>query len=159
MQEVLIKNAALSALASDLASILQQLPEERRALHETLGEAVLRLVRTNLGGSGKAQSWQASHVGTGGGYAAVRPKAGAYTQDKGHYAVGYVTNAIENGHRQSPGRYVPALGRKLVQGRAAGKGFYAAARGEAEQLAYREAERFARTLTERLKGAGNAVTP
>ena len=45
--------------------------------------------------SGTVAGWQESYVGTKGGYAAVRPKAQTFHEG---YAVGYITNAIENGH-------------------------------------------------------------
>ena len=90
----------------------------------------------------------------GGGYAAVRPKKKTFTRDGGSgkpYAVGYVTNSIENGHKQEKGRYVPALGKKLVADRVAGKGAYLAARQRAEEIAYQAAERFAKKIQAKLQ--------
>ena len=93
-------------------------------------------------------------MGSGGGYAAVRPKKETFTRDGGSgepYAVGYVTNSIENGHKQEKGRYVPALGKKLVADRVAGKGAYLAARQRAEEIAYQAAERFAKKIQAKLQ--------
>ena len=101
-----------------------------------------------------SSEWQEAVVGSGGGYAAVRAKKKTFTRDGGSgepYAVGYVTNSIENGHKQAKGRYVPALGKKLVADRVAGKGAYLAARQRAEEIAYQAAERFARKIQAKLQ--------
>lgn len=59
-------------------------------------------MRGKIGGTGKVQSWQQKYMGSGGGYTAVRPAANTY--DRSGNAVGYVTNAIEGGHRVRTGR-------------------------------------------------------
>ena len=74
-----------------------------------------------------------------------------YPEWKKRYAVGYVTNAIESGHKQEKGRYVPALGKKLTADRVAGKGVYAGARQRAERIAYQAAERFVKKIQQKLK--------
>ena len=61
------------------------------------------------------------------------------------------TNAIESGHKQEKGRYVPALGKKLTADRVAGKGVYAGARQRAERIAYQAAERFVKKIQQKLK--------
>ena len=67
-------------------------------------------------------------MGSGGGYVAVRAKAKTYqtTKNGKRYAVGYVTNSVEGGHRtggQRPGpkadgyRYRPRYKKAAVPGR------------------------------------------
>ena len=118
-----------------------------------MGRSVLAEVKRGLG-NGEAAGWQEAVVGSGGGYAAVRAKKETFARDGGSgepYAVGYVTKSIENGHKQEKGRYVPALGKKLVADRVAGKGAYLAARQRAEEIAYQAAERFAKKIQAKLQ--------
>ena len=154
MQDATLGGGKLKQLAADFEGLLRELPEERRAMYEEIGEALLGRVRSNIGGSGRVAGWQGAFVGSRGGYVAIRPKAKTYDGSGGkrRYAVGYVTNAIENGHRQQKGRYIPALGRRAVQERVTGKGFYAETRRESEEIAYEAAERFVQRLKERLEG-------
>lgn len=81
------------------------LKRARRDALDQAGQKSLSAVRGRIGGRGKVQGWQENHLGSGWGYAAARPRAGQYVSARqgGRYAVGYVTNAIENGHfaRQS----------------------------------------------------------
>ena len=91
----------LEILARQLESSCETLQEVRRAALDKAGGKLLRAVRSRIGGTGKVQSWQEKHLGSGGGYAAVRPAAKTY--DRAGNAVGYVTNAIEGGHRVRTG--------------------------------------------------------
>lgn len=112
----------LEIIARKLESSCEQLRQIRRQALDEAGDKLLGAVRGKIGGTGKVQSWQQKHLGSGGGYVAVRPAAKTY--DRSGNAVGYVTNAIEGGHKQSPGRYVPALGKKLTAQRVPGKWMY-----------------------------------
>ena len=95
--------------ARDLERLIKKLEAApdilRDARRRAMEEATLKLkqeVDTAIGGEGKVQGWQEKYVGSKGGYAAVRPKAKTFTKVNGRgkkYAVGYVTNAIEHGHR------------------------------------------------------------
>lgn len=93
----------LETIARQLEGSVPRLREVRRRCLEEAGEEALAAVQGKIGGSGKVQDWQTVYLGSRGGYAAVRARAGTYT-DTGRtlYAVGYVTNAIENGHRVRP---------------------------------------------------------
>ena len=108
------------------------------------GRAMLRTVRDRIGGDGKVQQWQELYQGSGGGYAAVRPKADTF--DGYGHAVGAVTNALESGHVQEPGRYVPTLGRKLVRDRVSGKYMYLDSSGDVRQAAQEAAARIERDM-------------
>lgn len=95
-----VKFNGLDYLQEDLKRLAEELPEMRREAHERLSKQMLAEVRKDLSqrageSTGTVAGWQEAYVGTKGGYAAVRPKAN--TNHKG-YAVGYITNAIENGH-------------------------------------------------------------
>lgn len=151
MQTTFLEKADLERLAADFNVLLHDYPEWRREMYEEMAQAVLEDVQSGFG-NGDVAGWQDKAVGSGGGYAAVRPKKETFTQNgKKRYAVGYVTNAIENGHKQEKGRYVPALEKKLTADRVAGKGVYAGARQRTEQIAYQAAERFVKKIQQKLK--------
>ena len=151
MQTTFLDKADLERLAADFNALLHDYPEWRREMYEEMAQAVLEEVQSGFG-NGEVAGWQDAAVGSGGGYSAVRPKKNTFTQTgKKRYAVGYVTNAIESGHKQEKGRYVPALGKKLTADRVAGKGVYAGARQRAERIAYQAAERFVKKIQQKLK--------
>lgn len=130
--------SALTAFADALERAGKKFPEMRRELHEELAEAALDEVQDIMGG-GKVASWQESHVGSGGGYAAVRPKAKTF--HKG-YAVGYITNAIEHGHAiRRPSGYGKNYRARIKKGYVLGKGFYRMARTKAEQITIEAAQK------------------
>ena len=95
-----VKISGLERLREGLEGLSASLPEMRREIHEELAGQMLAEVQDVLAqkageSSGTVAGWQESYVGTKGGYAAVRPKAQTFHEG---YAVGYITNAIENGH-------------------------------------------------------------
>jgi len=143
MQEIELRGVSgLRSLCVKYDEILRRLPRARGEMYEEIGRAVKAEVRERIGGTGKVQSWQERYVGSKGGYAAVRPKKDTYQSTKKgtRYAVGYVTNAIENGRRTAGG------------GRVEGKRFYAGASSRAEAIAARSAERFLSELKRWLEG-------
>lgn len=85
------------------------------------------------------------------GYAAVRAKA--KTELRG-YAAGYVTNALEGGHVQTPDRYVPAMGKKLKANRVKGKYMYRKTAAELPQIAERGAQEIEKKTMAYLEGKG-----
>lgn len=93
-----MQSVSITQLDAYFAKLLKTIPDHRRAMFEELADEMLADVQRRIGGAGKVQSWQALYVGSGGGWAAARAKADTYTDESGRYAVGYVTNAIENGH-------------------------------------------------------------
>ena len=106
MQTVRMDRGDLERLAADFNDLLREYPEWRREMYEEMGRAILAEVQRGLG-NGEAAGWQQAVVGSGGGYAAVRPKKKTFTRDGGNrkpYAVGYVTNSIENGPKHEKGR-------------------------------------------------------
>lgn len=149
MQNVNLDRGAVARLGVEFEALLRELPEERRKMYERVGAAVLARVRGRIGGSGKVQGWQDAFVGSGGGYVAVRAVAKVFENG---YAVGQITNAVENGHRQEKGRYVPGLGKRLVRNSIPGKRAYAQTTREAEEIAYGAMETFVRQMEQKLEG-------
>ena len=86
-------------------------------------------------------------MGSKGGYAAVRPKRDVFTEPTpgGHtYAVGYVTNAINSGHRY-PGQGVRKTAKAgktdtFTYGRVEGRYFYEYAQPSVEAIARETAQ-------------------
>ena len=134
----------LEILARQLESSCETLQEVRRAALDKAGGKLLRAVRSRIGGTGKVQSWQEKHLGSGGGYTAVRPAAKTY--DRAGDAVGYVTNAIEGGHRVRTGS---GPSRARMQ-RVPGKWMY---RGtDSTQIAAEARDEIAREMIKSLEG-------
>lgn len=125
MQEIEIHG--LEEIDRIMQEIIEEAPDRMREFHEAVGKAALEEVRAALGSSKKVSGWQQMHVGSGGGYAAVRPDSGMTEENSEgiSYAHGHITNALENGHRtRSPSgrnaRYYP----RLKMARVPGKFFY-----------------------------------
>lgn len=96
-----VDTTGLDRLAESWDALVQRFPRQKRAALAALGTELLQQVRSEIGGTGKVAGWQAPHMGSGGGYVAVRAKADTYQTTKSgkRYAVGYVTNAFEGGHK------------------------------------------------------------
>ncbi len=144
------------------AEVLEGAPavvkDAKRQAFEAAAPKLLSEVRRQIGGAGKVQSWQDMQVGSRGGYAAVRPRAGAYTDPTRtgkRYAVGYVTNAIESGHRfpTPTGKnrdYRPRMRSGAMK--VPGKQFYAKAEARADAIAQQAVEQVAEALAAHLEG-------
>ena len=87
-----------------VVNTLEQMPDViRQARTEALeaeGNKLLGIVQAGIGGTGRVAGVQEVYMGSGRGYVAVRAKA--KTKLDG-YAAGYVTNALEHGHRMAGG--------------------------------------------------------
>ena len=158
MLEVRIDHSDLGRLVEKLERSPQVLQKAKRQAMEAAALKLLSAVRTEIGGNGKVQRWQDAHVGSKGGYAAVRPKAKIYIETKGKqsgfragqkkYAVGYVTDAVNSGHRTPRNK----LGYRTSAGVIAGKEFYQRAQAQAETVARDAAQQITQTLTDHLGG-------
>lgn len=159
MQDIQIDASELDRLAERLAQSPELLREAKRQAFEAAAPRLLALVQTQIGGSGRVKSWQEKFVGSMGGYAAVRPRARTWieTRQAKRYAVGYVTNAINSGHRKR--------GRGLYQDKrlkryktisqedwVAGKHFYETAQELAAPVAQEAVEKIVAALIEHLEG-------
>ena len=97
---VTVDTSGLDRLMESWDALVRQFPEKAgppgAGRHQTApgGADGHRQHRQGVGLAGP-------HMGSGGGYVAVRPKAETYQTTKSgkRYAVGYITNAIESGHR------------------------------------------------------------
>lgn len=145
MREVHIDHSELSRLVEKWAQMPQVMKDAKRQAMETAATKLKATVDREIGGTGKVRSWQEGYVGTKGGYAKARPKAETWaekTKKKGnYYAVGYVTNAINNGHL-SPRARKPIAGKK----------FYQRAQAQAEQVVQETGEQIVQALVEHLEG-------
>jgi hypothetical protein len=153
-----MQSISITALEARWKELIQEIPELKRATFEDLGPDLLSEVRRQIGGSGKVQSWQEARVGSRGGYAAVRPKAKTYyaSREGGkQYAVGYITNAINSGHKQVPGRFVPTgenEGFRTKKEWVPSRHFYEDAATNAEALIHRAVESLERRMKEAVEG-------
>lgn len=162
MQEVHIDHSELTRLAKKLEQSPEILKEAKRQAHTAAAPKLLAAVHSEIGGSGRVRDWQGAYVGSGGGYAAARPKAETYAESHGRqtfeerkekphptYAVGYITNAINNGRRAPRDKFGYRATAGIV---VAGKQFYQRAQARAEQVAQETAEQIVRALTDHLEG-------
>lgn len=159
MQEIQIDTAELDRLAERLAQSPELLRQAKRQAFEAAAPRLLELVQTQIGGSGRVKSWQEKFVGSMGGYAAVRPRARTWieTRQAKRYAVGYITNAINSGHRKrGRGTYqdkrLKSYKTISQEDWVAGKHFYETAQELAEPVAQAAAEEIAAALMEHLEG-------
>ena len=152
----------LEQLDKDLAKVLRESKASRRELHEQIAEAAKKAVDGQIaeatkkaadgqtGGGlndehGKIRRWQVKHVGTGGGYAAVRPVGGITGRD----SPGAITNYLENGHKIRPaGKTKSRLNVAYVDGRH----FYQESQSTVEAEAIKLAEAFAERLADMIEG-------
>lgn len=107
----------LERMDQELAQAMGQTPEIKREALAELGRQLLAGVKARIGGTGKVQRWQHVHLGSGGGYVAIH--AAENTKDEYGRAVGYITNAIESGHKIRPPsgrakRYTPRIHKAKV---------------------------------------------
>lgn len=153
-----MQSISITALEARWKDLIEEIPALKRATFEELAPDLLSEVRRQIGGSGKVQGWQEAAVGSRGGYAAVRPRAKTYyaAREGGkQYAVGYITNAINSGHKQTAGAFVPGgknKGFRLKKEWVPSRHFYEDAATNAEALIRRAVE----ALEKRLKEAVEA---
>lgn len=150
-------NTNLDDITKDLDAILKELPEERRKLHHELAEMIKKEVDTQIvaagvnDSQGNIRKWQESHVGSRGGYAAVR----ASDKSTGDNSPGAITNYLTSGHKIRPAsgkakRYKPKIKKAYVDGRH----FYQAAQKSVDAKAIQIVSKFADELAARLEGGG-----
>ena len=135
MQSVEI--SGLKEIQKKLEGYPEAMKKARSEFFEEAGREMLSTVRRRIGGQGYVANVQDRHVGSGRGY-----------------ADGYVTNALEGGHVQTPGRYVPAMGKKLKANRVKGKYMYRKTAAELPQIAERGAQEIEKKAMAYLEGKG-----
>lgn len=150
-----LEKSDLEKFSDDLNDILDKIPDARRELHEKIAVMAKQEVNTQINVSGihdsggRIKEWQEPHVGSGGGYAAVR----ASGSSSGDNSPGAITNYLENGHkiRRPSGqakRYRPKIKLPYVDG----KHFYQNSKAALESKVIDLAENYADDL---LKGLEN----
>lgn len=139
----------------ELKALLEEVPERRKELHSRIADEIKSEVDKQINdsglndSSGRVKEWQTSHVGSGGGYAAVR----ATDKSIGDNSPGAITNYLENGHAiRSPSgnnkRYRPRIRKAYIDG----YHFYKSAKNNVEARAIAIAEEYAKEIAERLEG-------
>lgn len=157
MQEFHIDSADLKKLRKKLEQAPEVLCRARRQAMVSAAAQFKALMDAAIGGTGRVKNWQQPYVGSGGGYAAVRPRAKTYAEAKGRqtfeesrrtphptYAVGYITNAINSGHRTPIRRFGQDKRLKgyrvSADGWVDGKDFYEAVQAPAEAVGKKAAD-------------------
>jgi len=145
-----IDYSGLDKLDMRFAKVLDELPDMRRDMHSAVALGLQQAVRINIAASGvndsggKVGGWQERHVGSGGGYAAVRPIPGGQRGNN----PGAITNYLESGHKTRASK--AARRGRPRQANARAYGFYARTRAQAQDIALGAANRFADEAAERL---------
>jgi len=140
----------LDEFTKNIDSLLKDKKEIHRKFHERAGNALERLVRSNIVASGvndshgHVRAWQIKHIGSGGGYAAVRPIASGTGAD----SPGAITNYLENGHQFRKRLKAKKGSQKVLAARAFG--FYEASRGNAGKILNAEVEALKKEIVEKL---------
>lgn len=151
MIEVHVDPSEITRLVERLEQAPQVLAKAKRQAFTEAAPKLKAAVDAEIGGSGRVRSWQEKYVGSGGGYAAVRPRAKTFAEDrKGQptkYAVGYVTRAINNGRLSRRDEF--GFGHSKAVG---GKLFYQRAQEQAETVAQEAAGEIVQALAAHLEG-------
>ena len=155
---IFVDASDLTRLDAKLADAIDRSKEIRREMLTDVGEQLLAQVRQKIGGTGKVQRWQHTHLGTGGGYVAVRAKAKTYqvTKSGKRYAVGYITIAIEGGHKHGGRRGSSKKGyryrARYKTAAVPGKWFYQAVRQDVANMSQAEVDDLMQTILNGLEG-------
>ena len=139
-----VDTSGLDRLVESWDRLLKQFPDgKRKAL-----EQMWRYLLLDVAG------WQAPHMGTKGGYVAVRAKADTYQTTKSgkRYAVGYVTNAIEGGHRHGGPRGGKGYRPRYRKAAVPGKWFYQAVRQDVDEMGQEEVDALMELIVRGLEG-------
>lgn len=161
-ENVSINLSGLEGLTKDLDDLLKKMPEKRRALHEELAQLAKTEIDAQITASGindnggKIRSWQEPHVGSGGGYAAVRAtdKGDSGHPSTGDNSPGAITNYHESGYktRKPSGNAKRPQPGKSKMAYVDGRHFYQKARTSMESKAIDVGNRFADDLAKELGG-------
>ena len=158
MAETEVRTDGIDQLLRSWDALLKAFPAMKAELLDKMGQQMLSDVQQEIGGRGNVAGWQARHVGSKLGYVAVRPKANTYKTTPGgkQYAVGYVTNAIENGHRHRRPSAVKKQGYyykpRIKVAAVPGKHFYAGTRSKLQAEGSATVRQLATVVAARLEG-------
>lgn len=148
----------LDQLLASWDALQREFPAMKRDLLEDLGKQMLSGVQSKIPGTGTVRGWQERYIGSRNGYAAVRPKAKTYKTTSGgkQYAVGYVTNAIEGGHKHRRPSQTPRDGyryrSRIKVPSVPGLHFYASVRSQLSGMGAEQLRALAAEVAARLEG-------
>ena len=149
-----VDTSGLDKLLESWDSLLRQFPDAKRRILARIGPEMLERIRREIGGTGKVAGWQSLHYGSGGGYAAVRPRRDTWQTTKSgrRYAVGYITNAIEGGHRHGNPRGGAGYRPRVHVAAVPGRWFYDAVRQELPDMAEADVRALTELIVDGLEG-------
>lgn len=139
-------------------ALQREFPAMKRDLLEDLGKQMLSGVQSKIPGTGTVRGWQERYIGSKNGYVAVRPKSKTYKTTAGgkKYAVGYVTNAVEGGHKHRRPSQTPREGYKyrarINVPAVPGLHFYASVRSQLSGMGAEQLRTLAAEVAARLEG-------
>lgn len=139
-------------------ALQKEFPAMKRDLLEDLGKQMLSGVQSKIPGTGTVRGWQERYIGSKNGYVAVRPKSKTYKTTAGgkKYAVGYVTNAVEGGHKHRRPSQTPREGYKyrarINVPAVPGLHFYASVRSQLSGMGAEQLQALAAEVAARLEG-------
>lgn len=153
--------SGINAFDRTLEEILNEFPEERRALHEDFSLLLKSEVDAAVSSSGINDShgtvrrWQVKYIGSKGGYAAIRAMGSNEGALTGPNGPGAITNYLEGGHNirtpESSKGYRPRIRVAYVNG----YHFYQSAGTGIEAKAISMAESFAGKLESKIEGGAS----
>lgn len=151
-----IEVKGIEELKNRLDSIMRESHDMRESIHTRVAVEMKKIVagnvRHNLPNHDMhmtVQGWQTPHVGSGGGYAAVR----ATDVTSGRNSPGAITNYLENGHNVRVALTVKARNRsKSKKMRVVGYGFYADSKTQAKRLAIEASDELTRWVKGKIEG-------
>lgn len=138
----------LHGLAAEFRAVRAQLLDQagnqlEQALDRSITASGLRDIH------GKVRSWQEQYKGSGGGYVALRPRAG----ETGTNSPGAITNYLESGHKvRFPSGRAKRYRPEVHMARARAFKFYADTQPVAEEMAREMAQSMERRLAAYLEG-------
>lgn len=157
-----IRKDGLDNFIKRLDAFKNDFPDMRREFHNKIAEMAHQELSQAISdsgvgkkegegkSSGRVQRWQIKKVGSGGGYAAVRPIGSQEGAETGRDGPGAITNYLEHGHgiRQPSGgkNYRPRIKVHFVRG----YGFYKTANQRLETKFIHEANKFAEDIAKRV---------
>lgn len=146
-----IEIKGIQLISDRFRTVVNDCPNLRRQLHNKIADVIKQEVDASIArsvndASGHVRSWQERVVGSGGGYAAVRP----ISVDTGRNSPGAITGYIERGHRIRPSN--PKRKPRIKVAYVNGRWFYRSAKSPAQAKAVKIAEDFAADLASRIEG-------
>lgn len=153
-----IDTTQLEKLSRNLEQAMKEFPEERRAAHEKVGQMLEKRLKATMSARLNTRNknpkgvigWQEVHVGSKGGYAAIRPAK----TPSGKNGAGAITNYLESGHkiRRPSGKAKRLQKSRIRVAYVAGRYFYRDTAREISQNAEQIMKELAQTMAKKIEG-------